>query len=198
MKELFNKIWYDPVLSKVIAVVLCGILAIIWAFIKSIKANANFFNELLSILVINIQLYALFIAALLIFGVWFFIGKKNKSTAKEQYLRQLRETIIGNYNFGELYELLLQSGFYKADTASIQDQNLLSHFMVNIESFRNGVPVIQNEYLSELGREILPYHLITKASHQSGYQYILSNYGDLFLTIYNKRILAMAKKNIRI
>ncbi len=99
-KEIFFKIWKDPVWSKVISGIILVGVPILWAKITH-HSWEEIYGYIITILTFNFPLYAYLSAVALFFIVRFSI----------QWFKRKRDPFwdeqIGNYTFKELYNILL-------------------------------------------------------------------------------------------
>jgi hypothetical protein len=111
IKEVFFKIWRDPVWSKVISV---GILALIG--ITYAKITNHSWNEIYDLIITNLSFKIPLFVFLSIIALYFIIKKLIQLFRKRK--SSFWNEQIGNYTFKELYNILL------TETLPIQTQGM--------------------------------------------------------------------------
>lgn len=162
-KNYFIKIWSDPVLSKVISVLILSVLTILYSFLSSIFEKISFRDALLNTLTYKFELYKILI--FLIITIVLFIGlyylrKKRKNTVGKFDIDQK----VGSFTFRELYNALLT---HKIDVfhelPPKKELDLLNLFIMYQRPLNMGVDWEYQDFLYyTLGPVLMSYGLTEK------------------------------------
>lgn len=109
---LLNKLWYDPIWSKVIYAGIIAIIGLIGSFFVTIFKEISFKDVVYNTLTFDIPLWAVLVilfSSLLVYGIIYKIRKRKKSKSGVFDV----EIQIGHFSFRELYNALLTN---KVDT----------------------------------------------------------------------------------
>ncbi len=164
-KKFFQRIWADPVLSKVISVIIVALLTILYSFIVSIFEKISFKEALINTLNFKIEVYKFLIFAIisiLIFVIYYYWRKKRKKTFGNFDIEQK----VGNFTFRELYNALLT---YKIKTEyevpEKDELDILNLFIIYQRPLNMGVDWESQDFLYyKLGPLLMSYGLTEKIS----------------------------------
>jgi hypothetical protein len=104
-----NRIWKDPVWSKVIATGIIGLIGFLYVVVESLTSELSFKESFINIMTSEISLYlvVLIIVGLLLFQILFsfLTGKIRILTKEEKNLNRKIKAIVGNdykYRFNDI------------------------------------------------------------------------------------------------
>lgn len=103
-KGILKKIWYDPVLSKIISVGILAFIAFLYSIFQALYSNISFREALYLIFSYKIPLYVVLIIALLAILIYYILYRVR---LKKRIGKFDIEQKVGNFTFRELYNALL-------------------------------------------------------------------------------------------
>jgi len=101
-----NKIWYDPIWSKVLYTGVLFIIGLLYSFFKTLLKDISFYDAFIQTINFEIKLSTIFIIisiALIFYGVIYKIRQNRQKHIGKFDVEQK----IGHFNFRELYNALL-------------------------------------------------------------------------------------------
>lgn len=104
--RFLNKLWYDPVWSKVIYAGILFVIGVLYSFFSTLFKNISFYDAFIQTINYSLKLYLIFIILVigfLIYAIVYKIRKKRKSRIGSFDVEQP----VGYYTFRELYNALL-------------------------------------------------------------------------------------------
>ncbi|MEQ8416031.1 MAG: hypothetical protein RIB71_16240 [Imperialibacter sp.] len=162
-----NKVWHDPIWSKVIYTGIILLLGLLYSFIVTVFKNISLKQALIDTIYFDLKLYLVFIfvsIGLLSYGlIYRFRQKRNKRIGNFDV-----EQPIGNFTFRELYNALLtttintpikvlQTGFSEPKI------NLLTLFVLYQRQLNRGIEWSHDHFTYyDLGPTLMTYGLTEK------------------------------------
>ena len=143
IKKAVLKIWKDPVLSKVIATGLLGLIAIGWA-----KLTNHSWNEIYLWLLVSLKYKLPVFIFLSIIGLYFVFKLSINLFRKEK--DEFWDAQMGNYTFKELYNILITETFpvqnvgMKMSLRPAPTDDLLTLFRIYYTFLNKGVGIEDN------------------------------------------------------
>lgn len=162
-KNIFQKSWSDPVLSKIISALILSLLAIIYSFSKSILDKISFKEAFYQTLHFKIELYILLIIlflTILISILVYYLRKNRKKTIGNFDIDQK----VGNFHFRELYNALLTHKIeVYPEITEFRELDLLHLFVMYQRPLNMGVDWEYQDFLYyKLGPVLMSYGLTEK------------------------------------
>jgi hypothetical protein len=165
---LLNKLWYDPIWSKVIYVSIIALVGFVWTLVRTLWAEKSFYEVMMETLTYQLRLYTILIVvaiSLLIYG--FLVWYRSKKSKKDGVFDVTQK--VGNYTFRELHNALLS---YEVRTPIDMIRgggpdapryiDLLTCFRVYIRVFNTGVDwdMTAHDLYHTIGPHLMSYGLI--------------------------------------
>lgn len=162
-KKFFQKIWADPVLSKVISVFIVAILTILYSFIESIFEKISFKEALINTLNFKIEVYKFLIFAIISIVIsvgYYYWRRKRKKTFGNFDI----EHKVGNFTFRELYNALLTHKIKTDYEIPEKDElDILNLFIIYQRPLNMGIDWESQDFLYyKLGPLLMSYGLTEK------------------------------------
>lgn len=164
-KGKFEKLWTDPVWSKVISAAIIALVTILYSIGKTAFENKSLFDSIVKVLNLEIKVYLYllfsFISIFIYFLINFFRNKLNK-----RHLGFELDQKVGNFTFRELHNALLT---HIIETPSSLKQgapdmiDLLTVFKIYARIFNQGVQWEDDmDTYYKIGPTLMSYGIIEK------------------------------------
>lgn len=158
-----NKLWHDPVWSKVIYAGFLLLISLIYSFFATLFKEISFSEAFTQTVNYELPLYLIFIfiaVGLITYGILYKIRQKRKRHIGRFDVEQ----IVGNFTFRELYNALLTHKIEATLDLHVRKMDLLTLFILYQRQFNLGVEW-EGDHFSHytLGPLLMSYGLTEKA-----------------------------------
>lgn len=162
----FEKLWTDPVWSKVISAAIIAIITILYSIGKTAFEDKSFYDAIIKVLNLEIEVYIYLIFTIISIVVYYLINLIRKKINKSHLGFELDQK-VGNFTFRELHNALLThiietpSRLHTYGTPETID--LLTVFKVYARIFNQGVQWEDDmDTYYKIGPTLMSYGIIEK------------------------------------
>jgi hypothetical protein len=165
-KGKFEKLWTDPVWSKVISAAIIAIITITYSIVKTVFEDISIYDAGIKVLNFEIEVYIYLIFSIASIAVYFFINIIRKRFNKKHLGFDLDQK-VGNFTFRELHNALLTHTIDTPNNLRGQDVpdtiDLLTIFKAYARIFNQGVQWEDNmDTYYKIGPILMSYGIIEK------------------------------------
>lgn len=164
-KGKFEKLWTNPVWSKVISAGIIALITVIYSIVKTAFEDISLYDAIIKVLNFKIEVYLYLIFSILSIAIYFIINFIRKKINKRHLGFELDQR-IGNFTFRELHNALLTHMIETPERLSYNAPttiDLLTVFKIYARIFNQGVQWEDDmDTYYKIGPTLMSYGIIEK------------------------------------